>query len=192
MLIVTYDEHGGCYDHVPPPVASEPQPPEPGQAFNFDRYGVRVPAVLCRRTCLQAPNFGRRGRCRMITSIIATLRKRFPAFGGPLTHRDAAAPDLDASSHCRLRATRSTAIDCTTVCDYAIGRCRGARRAARRQSTGARRACRELSGHAGCQFAGAFGGYAGRGEAPPPEVTTDVRSASAFVKKQVGNLFSSI
>jgi hypothetical protein len=27
---------------------------------------------------------------------------------------------------------------------------------------------------------------------PPPEVTTDVRAASAFVKKQVGNLFSSV
>lgn len=26
----------------------------------------------------------------------------------------------------------------------------------------------------------------------PPEVTTDVRAASAFVKKQVGNLFSSV
>ncbi len=38
MLIVTYDEHGGFYDHVTPPAAAG-EPP-------FDRYGVRVPALI--------------------------------------------------------------------------------------------------------------------------------------------------
>ncbi|HEU4943537.1 MAG TPA: alkaline phosphatase family protein [Solirubrobacterales bacterium] len=38
LLIVTYDEHGGFYDHVPPP----PAPHDP----DFPRYGVRVPAFV--------------------------------------------------------------------------------------------------------------------------------------------------
>ena len=47
LLIVTYDEHGGFYDHVPPPGTVNPD----GQSssappFAFDRLGVRVPALL--------------------------------------------------------------------------------------------------------------------------------------------------
>jgi phospholipase C len=52
-LLVTYDEHGGTYDHVSPPacVADEPHVAQAsdtgtGQPFHFDRLGVRVPAIL--------------------------------------------------------------------------------------------------------------------------------------------------
>lgn len=38
LLVIVYDEHGGLYDHVVPPAA-------PGVA-PFDRYGVRVPALV--------------------------------------------------------------------------------------------------------------------------------------------------
>ncbi|WP_223643727.1 alkaline phosphatase family protein [Corallococcus sp. EGB] len=52
LLIVTWDEHGGFYDHVTPPSA-----PKPGDTrlmpsavtrygFPFNQYGVRVPAVV--------------------------------------------------------------------------------------------------------------------------------------------------
>ncbi|HEX5708613.1 MAG TPA: alkaline phosphatase family protein [Pyrinomonadaceae bacterium] len=54
LLIITYDEHGGCYDHVTPPPAIPPDeihsrpyhryPNDP--VFNFDRYGLRVPAIF--------------------------------------------------------------------------------------------------------------------------------------------------
>jgi phospholipase C len=49
MLIWTYDEHGGYYDHVPPPAAIPPDdvPPalKPGDPpGGFDRYGFRVPS----------------------------------------------------------------------------------------------------------------------------------------------------
>ena len=49
MLIWTYDEHGGYYDHVPPPPAVAPDdiPPalKPGDPPGcFDQYGFRVPA----------------------------------------------------------------------------------------------------------------------------------------------------
>ena len=46
VLIITYDEHGGFYDHVPPPAATPPDPPNPAQQFDFASYGVRVPAVV--------------------------------------------------------------------------------------------------------------------------------------------------
>ena len=45
LLIITYDEHGGCYDHVPPPPAVPPDAHQP-DGFEFNRYGVRVPAVI--------------------------------------------------------------------------------------------------------------------------------------------------
>ena len=48
LLVITFDEHGGCYDHVEPPAAKPPDSASnPGEeGFHFDRYGVRVPAVL--------------------------------------------------------------------------------------------------------------------------------------------------
>ncbi len=50
-LFLTYDEHGGFYDHVPPPRAAVPDsiPPMllPGDTPGaFDRYGIRVPAIV--------------------------------------------------------------------------------------------------------------------------------------------------
>jgi phospholipase C len=50
-LFLTYDEHGGFFDHVPPPPACVPDaiPPalEPGDVPGaFDRLGIRVPVVV--------------------------------------------------------------------------------------------------------------------------------------------------
>ncbi len=46
MLLVTFDEHGGTYDHVPPPPAVAPGVvTDPEMGFRFDRLGVRVPAI---------------------------------------------------------------------------------------------------------------------------------------------------
>lgn len=44
LLIITYDEHGGFYDHVTPPSAI---PPDGNQAeYAFNQLGVRVPTIL--------------------------------------------------------------------------------------------------------------------------------------------------
>lgn len=48
LFLIVWDEHGGVFDHVPPPVVplqnrdgyTSVAPP-----FNFDHYGVRVPAI---------------------------------------------------------------------------------------------------------------------------------------------------
>ncbi len=53
-LFITYDEHGGYYDHVPPPAAIAPdsiqpiQPPgkAPLAPGGYDRYGFRVPTIV--------------------------------------------------------------------------------------------------------------------------------------------------
>lgn len=51
-LLIVYDEHGGIFDHVPPPVCTRDQftasanDTGTGMPFAFDRLGVRVPAIL--------------------------------------------------------------------------------------------------------------------------------------------------
>jgi phospholipase C len=52
MLVFTYDEHGGYYDHVVPPPAFKPDdvPPDPtrtgGVPGGYDQLGFRVPTVV--------------------------------------------------------------------------------------------------------------------------------------------------
>ena len=51
-LLIVYDEHGGIYDHVVPPhctpdgYSAKPSDTGTREAFNFDRLGIRVPAIL--------------------------------------------------------------------------------------------------------------------------------------------------
>ncbi len=52
-LLIVYDEHGGIYDHVVPPACvpdtpfvASAQETGTGMSFQFDRLGVRVPAIL--------------------------------------------------------------------------------------------------------------------------------------------------
>lgn len=99
LLIITCDEHGGCFDHVPPPDAVPPD--ENSQyGFDFDTYGVRVPAVIV------SPYIPPGSKVRPVpnddgntypfdhTSIIATVRALFLPDDPPLTNRDATAPTL--------------------------------------------------------------------------------------------------
>jgi phospholipase C len=98
LLVWTYDEHGGYYDHVPPPPALAPDdigplaPVGPGgePAYDgFHRYGFRVPAVV-------VSPYARRDHVTHVihdhTSILAMVERKWnlPA----LTRRDANAADL--------------------------------------------------------------------------------------------------
>jgi phospholipase C len=97
LLVITYDEHGGCYDHVPPPGgAKNPDPAnQPGQdGFLFNRFGVRVPCVLVspyiRRGLIARPD----GHTPFDhASVIKTVQTCFK-LEGSLTERDKAAPDF--------------------------------------------------------------------------------------------------
>lgn len=55
LFVINYDEHGGTYDHVPPPATVSPDgkiAQDPGEhvadipPFDFKRLGIRVPAVV--------------------------------------------------------------------------------------------------------------------------------------------------
>jgi phospholipase C len=97
LLIVTYDEHGGCYDHVPPPTNAVPPDTSAGEyGFDFKRFGPRVPTLLI-SPWIPAGTVFRVPAGSMPfdhTSILRTIQLRWnvPA----LTARDAAAPDVSA------------------------------------------------------------------------------------------------
>jgi phospholipase C len=92
LLIITFDEHGGTFDHVPPPRVDPPDPAAPvgEMGFRFDRAGIRIPTVAV--SAYIDPRTVVTSGCRS-TSVIATLRGRWP-LGAPLTRRDATAPDI--------------------------------------------------------------------------------------------------
>lgn len=94
LLIITYDEHGGCYDHITPP-ENAVSPPAKSAAFSFDftRYGLRVPTVLISPWIEAGTVYRPSGPTPLDhTSILATLAKNFEL--PPLTERDKAAPDV--------------------------------------------------------------------------------------------------
>jgi phospholipase C len=92
FLLVTFDESGGTYDHVPPPPAVPPTRSAPaGQmGFTFNRSGARVPAIA---VSAWVPERTLHNDEYRPTALIQTLRKRW-SLGRPLTARDASAPDL--------------------------------------------------------------------------------------------------
>jgi phospholipase C len=98
VFIVLYDEHGGFYDHVISPSDNIPNPdginsPAPGDPtsyapkFNFDRLGLRVPAVICSPWVKAGKVDSTRYQH---TSVLATLKTMFN-LKGFLTKRDASA-----------------------------------------------------------------------------------------------------
>lgn len=94
VLLITFDEHGGFYDHVPPPATTppgdDPINAAPGQQpFDFGQLGVRVPAIivspLIEKGVIDHTVYDH-------TSALATMQRLFDV--SPLTQRDAAAKDF--------------------------------------------------------------------------------------------------
>jgi phospholipase C len=95
LLVITYDEHGGCYDHVPPPSGATPPDNDAGEfGFDFTRFGVRVPTVLVSPLVTAGTVF--RVPAGSVpfdhTSILKTVEERWNL--PPLTQRDAVAPSI--------------------------------------------------------------------------------------------------
>jgi phospholipase C len=93
LFVITFDEHGGTYDHVAPPAAPPPHPATAaGQLnFGFDRSGLRVPTIAVSAWIPDRAVVTSQYRA---TSVIATLRERWQ-LGPPLTARDAIAAGLE-------------------------------------------------------------------------------------------------
>lgn len=88
LFVITYDEHGGFFDHVHPPTNATPPDPN-GQAsktgFKFDLLGVRVPAVLVSpwipANTVDPTTYDH-------SSIVKTVREVFASNQSRLTERD--------------------------------------------------------------------------------------------------------
>lgn len=93
-LIVTYDEHGGFFEHVAPGPTTNPDgqnSPNPDDsatftvpAFAFDRLGLRVPTVIVSPWVSKAQVLNRK---LQHTSVIKTAVELF-GLAGPLNNRD--------------------------------------------------------------------------------------------------------
>jgi phospholipase C len=114
LLVIVYDEHGGFYDHVTPPRAAGPAP--------FDRYGVRVPALVVSPLIERGAVPGRErdgGGVEKIvfdhTSILKTILLRFCREGDRI-------PDLGArtnlAEHLGVLLTRSEPRSDAEVADH--------------------------------------------------------------------------
>ncbi len=103
MLIITFDEHGGFYDHQSPPGAIPPADggpyANPNYTFRFDRLGVRVPAIVVTAYTPRGTVIGTDPNDASTTfdhsSVLATVEKQFQLKA--LTKRDAAANTLEVA-----------------------------------------------------------------------------------------------
>jgi phospholipase C len=95
LLLVTYDEHGGFYDHVSPPAIASPgdritDDDNNHHNFDFTRLGIRVPGIaispLIPRNIVDHTLYDH-------SSVLATLGHIFAI--DPLTNRDKQANGLD-------------------------------------------------------------------------------------------------
>jgi phospholipase C len=74
LFIITFDEHGGLFDHVPPPYAEKPWPNDVNDGFQYDMMGVRVPTILISPLIEERTVFRSPGPVDYdSTSILATL-----------------------------------------------------------------------------------------------------------------------
>jgi phospholipase C len=103
VFVMTFDEHGGLYDHVPSPTnvvspdgippqdlfQSPPDPPPSDPPGDFTRYGFRIPVVVI------SPFSKQHFVSHTVTDSTAVLKLIETRWGLPnLTKRDAAAMDM--------------------------------------------------------------------------------------------------
>jgi phospholipase C len=67
MLVITYDEHGGFYDHVPPPLATD-------EREEFRQLGFRVPSIVVGPTARRGAMIGTKLEH---VSVLKTITRRF-------------------------------------------------------------------------------------------------------------------
>ena len=119
MLLITFDEHGGFYDHVPPPATvptgDDKEYFNSTDTFLFDRLGVRVPAIAISAYTAKGTVIGTDPHDVSTvfdhSSVPATIEKFFGL--EPLTNRDRSANTLEVALN--LTTPRLTPADAPTV-----------------------------------------------------------------------------
>jgi phospholipase C len=119
MLIITFDEHGGFYDHVPPPVTvatgDDSTYANMANGFDFARLGVRVPGIVASAYTAKGTVIGADANDASTifdhTSVLATVEKYFKL--KPLTQRDGAANTLEVALN--TATARTSAADALTT-----------------------------------------------------------------------------
>lgn len=111
LLIVTFDENGGLYDHVTPPAATPPTPNSlveqstPGSCgnlwilnsqFDFSLLGFRVPALLISPWLSAGVENDQYQNTSVTRFVVDRMNAVYGAQADPLTQRDRLAPSLDA------------------------------------------------------------------------------------------------
>ena len=102
LFVITFDEHGGCYDHVAPPSKGVKSPDgivippsqKGGSGFEFNRLGVRVPAIV---VSAYTPPQTVVNQVFDHTTVLSTVVNRFGLPQNRLGARAAVAPDLGAA-----------------------------------------------------------------------------------------------
>jgi phospholipase C len=113
LLVVTFDENGGIYDHVFPPTTSRPDPKAPvttqntvgscgnkwwlDSQFDFSLLGLRVPAILISPWLTPGIDNTQYQNTSVTRLLIDTMNSEFNQTFPPLTQRDATAPSLAAA-----------------------------------------------------------------------------------------------
>jgi phospholipase C len=113
LLVVTFDENGGIYDHVFPPSAKPPicgaQPLTQNtqgccgnqwilnSTFDFSLLGLRVPAILVSPWLSKGIDSTQYQNTSVLRFLIDKLNAAYNANVGYLTQRDATAPQLNCA-----------------------------------------------------------------------------------------------
>lgn len=113
LLVVTFDENGGIYDHVFPPQTTPPDPARPivtqsvvgccgntwmlNSQFDFSLLGLRVPALLISPWLAVGVDSHQYQNTSVLRFLINRMNAEFGKDFAPLTQRDANAPEIEAA-----------------------------------------------------------------------------------------------
>ncbi|WP_419905157.1 alkaline phosphatase family protein [Kiloniella sp.] len=101
LLIITFDEHGGCYDHVAPPtdaVSPDLKSYKKWMGFEYDRLGIRVPMIMVSANIAKNTVVNdRMDHTSFIKTMQAKWNKTAPGKFPPLTARSNASPEFHTS-----------------------------------------------------------------------------------------------
>ncbi len=115
LLVITFDEHGGFHDHVPPPTAADER-----ASLGFDQLGFRVPGLVIgprvRKGYVCSERYDH-------TSALRHIENRFGLL--PLTMRDAAATDLSACLVPDAAPSQPITLPAVEVDESMLGDCSG-------------------------------------------------------------------